>query len=109
MKIHIGEKYMFILDNKGRDIAHFEHFEVKNVKNPVIDFTIEDTRGGNFVRKNCYKIKHYDVYWFSKKKLTYRVMFVKGCKNSAFSYMVLIKPQSLKVATQRQEIIHYKR
>lgn len=41
MKIHIGEKYMFILDNKGRDIAHFEHFEVKNVKNPVIDFTIE--------------------------------------------------------------------
>jgi len=96
MKIRIDNKYLYITDNKGKLLAYFEEFECKEEKRTVIQLSIEDKEGNKFLKQNNYLIQDADVYWFSKKPLRYKVMFIKE-KVGAFSYLILITPKLLKI------------
>jgi len=88
MEIKIENKYIFILDNYGNQVQYFENFEEKNIKNPVIKVSIEDRNGEKFIKENNYKILEAKIYWFGKK-INGNPMFIKGAKNSAFSWLVI--------------------
>ncbi len=96
MRIRIDPKYLYINDDKGNQIAYFEEFECKEEKRNVIKLSCEDKQGNKFLKENNYLIQNADVYWFSKKPLKYRVMFVEE-KIGASSYLILITPALLKL------------
>jgi len=89
MKITIDEKYIFLYEN-GVQVNYFENFEEKDIRNPVIKISIEDNAGKKFLNKNNYQVLEADIYWFGRK-IKGKPMFIKGAKNSAFSYMVIIQ------------------
>lgn len=93
--IKIDEKYLYISEN-NKHIAYFENFETKKELKMVIKLASEDKEGDKFIKQNNYKIQYANVYWFSKKFLRYRVMFVEE-KKGAFHSLILIVPKLLKI------------
>ena len=94
MEIIIDEKYIYINDNKDKQITYFEEFESKEEKKMVIKLCSLDKDGDKFLKENNLVIQKADVYWFSRKPIKYMVMFVKE-KYGAFSYLILITPKLL--------------
>jgi hypothetical protein len=93
--ITIEDKYLFIAEN-GEELAYFEHFEEESEKISAIKICIEDKKGDKFLKQNNYLIQEAKVFWFSRKPLIYKIMFVKE-KNGAFDYLVLITPKLLRI------------
>lgn len=89
MKINIQNKYLYILDKDNNQIEYFENFEEKKEKHKVIKITSENKKGDNFLKENNCVALTAEVYWFGKKQLNKKVMFVRE-KFGAFSYLVLI-------------------
>ena len=96
MKIKIDNKYLTIHDDSGAETNYFEHFESKDKKRIVIKICVENKEGEKFLKKNSFAIQFADVYWFSSKKLIYRVMFIQGDKNTR-SHLILIEPKLLTI------------
>jgi len=96
--IKVGNKYLYVLDEKGKSIdgktIYFEHFKGREDENNVIKLSSEDKEGERFIKNNNFKIINADVYWFSKKKLAYKIMFIK---QDGFSYLILITPKLLSI------------
>jgi len=91
MKIDIKDKYLYITDNDGKDLAYFEHFEDSKTKHSVIAISTENNKGDLFIRKNNGKLQKAEVRWFNRKKLIYRTIFIKENKG-AFNYLILLTP-----------------
>jgi len=96
LKIKIADKYLYISGENNRPLAYFEHFESLDEKHSVIKLAIQDRTGEYFIKGSNGCIVDADVYWFSGKKLRYKVLFVQE-KNGAFHYLVLIVPKLLKI------------
>ena len=89
MKIEIMNKYLYITDDNEKQIAYFEHFEES--EKTVIKICSQESKGDLFIKNNNEKLQLAEVYWFSKKKLIYRVMFI-ACQKSF--YLILTKPKN---------------
>lgn len=96
LKIDIGQKYLYVRDNEDKMLAYFEHFQEKTEKKSVISLSVEDRKGGKFIKENHCVIQNADVYWFSNKKLVYRAIFIKE-KFGAFQYLILTTPKLLTI------------
>jgi len=104
MKIEIMNKYLYIFDDRGKklayfehfddrgkQLAYFEHFEGSENKKTIIEICSQGAKGDLFIKNNNEKLQLAEVYWFSKKKLIYRVMFIDSKESF---YLILTRPKN---------------
>jgi len=98
MKIEIMNKYLYIFDDRGKQLAYFEHFDDRGKqlegsenKKTIIEICSQGAKGDLFIKNNNEKLQLAEVYWFSKKKLIYRVMFIDSKKSF---YLILTRPKN---------------
>jgi hypothetical protein len=94
-KIIIEDKYMYVVDEKGNEIAYFEHFldkddeydvMKKNIEG-VIKLSIEDEKGESFIIENHSRPLQVAVKCFDREKITKKVTFIR--ENNKFSLILI--------------------
>lgn len=93
MKISIENKYLYVANKNGSQVAYFEHFEGKGQRKLVIAISTQDKQGQDLVKELHGKVFDFEVKWYGGKKFFYKGMFLQ--EKGAFHYLVLIKPNFL--------------
>jgi len=90
MKITIDDKYLDIIDSKGKQVQYFEHFEYEKKRRRMITICAEDKEGERFLKENDEKIMNASIYWYNKKTKYTKVLFAKGVRPE-WNYLLLLK------------------